>query len=135
MGALDQLRQAGVTDLTIDSRRAASHCAFVALPPATPGSRDGREFALVALDAGAPLVCGEGDPPNGVSADQWLSLPNIRLSYPPLAAALAGDVVDELRVIGVTGTDGKTSVTWLASEENSFSTAAVFDLSGGRATY
>ena len=26
-------------------------------------------------------------------------------------------------------------VTWLASEENSFSTASVFDLSGGRATY
>jgi NAD(P)-dependent dehydrogenase (short-subunit alcohol dehydrogenase family) len=26
-------------------------------------------------------------------------------------------------------------VTWLAAEENSFSTAAVFDLSGGRATY
>ena len=26
-------------------------------------------------------------------------------------------------------------VTWLSSEENSFSTAAVFDLSGGRATY
>ena len=26
-------------------------------------------------------------------------------------------------------------VCWLASEENSFTTAAVFDLSGGRATY
>ena len=26
-------------------------------------------------------------------------------------------------------------VTWLAAEENSFSTAAIFDLSGGRATY
>ena len=26
-------------------------------------------------------------------------------------------------------------VTWLSSEENSFSTAGVFDLSGGRATY
>ena len=26
-------------------------------------------------------------------------------------------------------------VAWLASEENSFSTGAVFDLSGGRATY
>ena len=26
-------------------------------------------------------------------------------------------------------------VAWLSSEENSFSTAAVFDLSGGRATY
>jgi 3-oxoacyl-[acyl-carrier protein] reductase len=26
-------------------------------------------------------------------------------------------------------------VAWLVSEENSFTTAAVFDLSGGRATY
>ena len=26
-------------------------------------------------------------------------------------------------------------VTWLVSEENSYTTAAVFDLSGGRATY
>jgi 3-oxoacyl-[acyl-carrier protein] reductase len=26
-------------------------------------------------------------------------------------------------------------VSWLASEENSFSTGAIFDLSGGRATY
>ena len=26
-------------------------------------------------------------------------------------------------------------VAWLSCEENSFSTAAVFDLSGGRATY
>jgi len=26
-------------------------------------------------------------------------------------------------------------VSWLSSEENSFSTAAVFDISGGRSTY
>ncbi|MCY4138783.1 MAG: 3-oxoacyl-ACP reductase, partial [Rhodobacteraceae bacterium] len=26
-------------------------------------------------------------------------------------------------------------IAWLASEENSFTTAGVFDLSGGRATY
>tara|TARA_X000001036_G_scaffold342712_1_gene322259 strand:+ start:93 stop:842 length:750 start_codon:yes stop_codon:yes gene_type:complete len=32
-------------------------------------------------------------------------------------------------------TELASMVTWLASEENSFSTAAVFDLSGGRATY
>ena len=32
--------------------------------------------------------------------------------------------------------DGLSSlVTWLSSEENSFSTGAVFDISGGRATY
>jgi 3-oxoacyl-[acyl-carrier protein] reductase len=32
-------------------------------------------------------------------------------------------------------TELASMVTWLSSEENSFSTAAVFDLSGGRATY
>jgi hypothetical protein len=26
-------------------------------------------------------------------------------------------------------------IAWMVSEENSFTTAAVFDLSGGRATY
>jgi len=32
-------------------------------------------------------------------------------------------------------TELASMVTWLSSEENSFTTAAVFDLSGGRATY
>ena len=31
--------------------------------------------------------------------------------------------------------EAASMITWLASEENSFTTAAVFDLSGGRATY
>ena len=31
--------------------------------------------------------------------------------------------------------EAASMITWLCSEENSFSTGAVFDLSGGRATY
>ena len=31
--------------------------------------------------------------------------------------------------------EAASMITWLASEENSFTTGAVFDLSGGRATY
>jgi len=31
--------------------------------------------------------------------------------------------------------EAASMITWLATEENSFTTAAVFDLSGGRATY
>ncbi|MGN6682785.1 MAG: 3-oxoacyl-ACP reductase, partial [Devosia sp.] len=31
--------------------------------------------------------------------------------------------------------EGASMVAWLVSKENSFTTAAVFDLSGGRATY
>jgi 3-oxoacyl-[acyl-carrier protein] reductase len=32
-------------------------------------------------------------------------------------------------------TEAAAMICWLASEENSFTTAGVFDLSGGRATY
>jgi len=31
--------------------------------------------------------------------------------------------------------EAASMILWLSSEENSFTTAAVFDLSGGRATY
>jgi 3-oxoacyl-[acyl-carrier protein] reductase len=31
--------------------------------------------------------------------------------------------------------EAASMIAWLCSEENSFSTGAVFDLSGGRATY
>ena len=31
--------------------------------------------------------------------------------------------------------EAASMITWLATEENSFTTGAVFDLSGGRATY
>ena len=31
--------------------------------------------------------------------------------------------------------EAASMITWLCSEDNSFSTGAVFDLSGGRATY
>ena len=116
MDPLTRLHQVGVRRLTIDSRRVNSHTAFVALPPATAGSRDGRAFAAKAIAAGSPLVLGEGSAPAGVRADQWLQLDNARCDYPELAAALAGEGGQNLRVIGVTGTDGKTSVAWLASE-------------------
>ncbi len=116
MDPLMRLQQAGVCQLTIDSRGVAADTAFVALPPATQDSRDGRDFAASAIAAGSPLVLGEGAAPAGVQNNQWLELETARQDYPVLAAQLAGEAGQKLRVIGVTGTDGKTSVAWLASE-------------------
>jgi UDP-N-acetylmuramoyl-L-alanyl-D-glutamate--2,6-diaminopimelate ligase len=116
MDPLIRLQQAGVRRLTTDSRRVAADTAFVALPPAAEGSRDGRDFAVNAIAAGSPLVLGEGVAPAGIEIDQWLELGTARQDYPALAAKLAGEAGQKLRVIGVTGTDGKTSVAWLASE-------------------
>jgi UDP-N-acetylmuramoyl-L-alanyl-D-glutamate--2,6-diaminopimelate ligase len=116
MNALERLRAAGVTRLCIDSRQASGQTAFVALPPAQNGSRDGRDYAKVALAAGAPLVLGEGEAPPELAPKQWLRVDELRLNYPALAAELAGNPGDDLEVIGITGTDGKTSVAWIASE-------------------
>jgi UDP-N-acetylmuramoyl-L-alanyl-D-glutamate--2,6-diaminopimelate ligase len=116
MKALERLRAAGVTRLCIDSREASKQTAFVALPPAQNGSQDGRYYAKVALAAGAPLVLGEGEAPPEVAPEQWLRVDELRFNYPALAAELAGNPGDSLEVIGITGTDGKTSVAWIASE-------------------
>jgi UDP-N-acetylmuramoyl-L-alanyl-D-glutamate--2,6-diaminopimelate ligase len=116
MAALDQLRARGVERLCVNSRAAGPGCAFVALPAAEAKSRDGSEFALAALAAGAPLVVGEGDPPEGLSGDDWVQLNDVRRAYPKLAAALAGDPAEALQMLGITGTDGKTSVAWLVTE-------------------
>tara|TARA_Y100001934_G_scaffold198803_1_gene234321 strand:+ start:553 stop:1896 length:1344 start_codon:yes stop_codon:yes gene_type:complete len=87
----------------------------VAVPPATPQSRDGRDYARSALEAGAPIVLGEGEAPEGVEPERWLRCEPIRQLYPRLAASLAGDPSAQLQLVGVTGTDGKTSVSWLLS--------------------
>ncbi len=116
MGPFEVLRRMGVERLTIDSRAVGEGTAFVALPPATPESRDGRDFACAAIRDGAPVVLGQGVAPEGLAADQWISLNDVRQDYPSLAKKLAGNSAVQLRVFGVTGTDGKTSVAWLASE-------------------
>ena len=115
MDPLIRLQQVGVSRLTIDSRRVAADTAFVALPPATQGSRDGRDFALNAIAAGSPLVLGEGAAPAGVQIHQWLNWRQRDRTTLRWRLGLPARL-GKLRVIGVTGTDGKTSVAWLASE-------------------
>ena len=116
MEVVAKLRRAGVRALTVDSRRAAPEVAFVALPPATPASHDGRDFAHSALACGAPIVLGQGARPETVPEARWVELSDVRKDYPGIAAELAGEWGQNVSVFGVTGTDGKTSVAWLASE-------------------
>ena len=113
---IERLQSAGVTRLTEDSRLAGPQVAFVAIPPAATSSIDGRVFAAGAIAAGAPFVLGAGGAPQGVPADRWLELRDVRSEYPALADRLAGSPQRQLQLVGVTGTDGKTSVTWLLSE-------------------
>jgi len=95
-----------ITDVTHDSRRAGPGVLFVAIRGMTT---DGHGFVPVALDAGA-AVCVEGDAPEGANA---VVVPDTRAALGVLAAEAHGRPSHHLSLVGVTGTNGKTTVTHL----------------------
>jgi UDP-N-acetylmuramoyl-L-alanyl-D-glutamate--2,6-diaminopimelate ligase len=72
--------------------------------------RDGHDFAPQALGAGAAALVVER--PLGLEVPEVL-LPSARAAMAPLAARFYGDPTAELRVVGVTGTNGKTTTAYL----------------------
>ena len=108
-----------VIGVSLDSRRAGRGQLWAALPGArTHGAR----FAAQALDAGAAAVLTD---PEGAALVQAAAVgrdvpllvtdaPRERLG--PVAADVHGHPSDQLALIGVTGTNGKTTVTSLIDE-------------------
>lgn len=75
---------------------------------------DGHAFIGAVAARGAVAVLGEGLRPAEVSALPYLTVPSARAALADAAAALAGYPSRALNVVGVTGTDGKTTTSWLA---------------------
>ena len=95
-----------VNGISIDSRAVKPGHLFVAM---MGGSVDGHDYIQKAIDNGAVAVVGDRD-------IKGLSIPYIRLENPRRALTwIAGAFYNwpgrKLRVIGVTGTDGKTTTT------------------------
>jgi UDP-N-acetylmuramoyl-L-alanyl-D-glutamate--2,6-diaminopimelate ligase len=93
-----------VVDVTHDSREAGPGVLFVAVRGMTA---DGHRFAPAAVEAGSPALV--------VDHQLDLAVPQIvvadtRGTLGALAAAVHGHPSDRLALIGVTGTNGKTSV-------------------------
>jgi len=84
--------------------------AFVAIR----GARfDGHSFLADVAARGAVLVLGEGLPDGVASPLPYLRVPEARAALADVAAALHGDPSRALKVVGVTGTDGKTTTSWM----------------------
>lgn len=75
---------------------------------------DGHAFMDKARGAGAVAVLGEGLPDGMTAPLPYLRVPDARAALADAAAALAGHPSRALKVVGVTGTDGKTTTSWLA---------------------
>ncbi len=100
-----------VKAVAYDSRRVAPGSLFVALK----GQKlDGVEFAVQALTRGAMAVVAETGPPPGVTSP-WIVVSNARLVMARLAAAFYQYPSRELAVVGITGTNGKTTTAYLVN--------------------
>jgi UDP-N-acetylmuramoyl-L-alanyl-D-glutamate--2,6-diaminopimelate ligase len=73
-------------------------------------SVDGHQFAPEAAERGAAVIVTEH--PLSIDVAQ-LIVPDGRLAIALIAAALAGNPADTVRVVGVTGTNGKTTSAYL----------------------
>src|SRR5574341_2620725 len=98
-----------VTAIAADSRRVEPGGCFVA----GPGFRhDGGRFIAEAVARGAALVVTEGEPVRDIAVAQVL-VPSARASLARLAGAWHGHPSRALTLIGITGTNGKTTTSYL----------------------
>jgi UDP-N-acetylmuramoyl-L-alanyl-D-glutamate--2,6-diaminopimelate ligase len=100
-----------VTGLTHDSRRVTPGACFACIPGATA---DGHAFASAAVAAGAVALLTER--PLGLGPSLGVAearVPSVRIALGPLAARLHGHPSAAMCCLGVTGTNGKTTTTFL----------------------
>jgi UDP-N-acetylmuramoyl-L-alanyl-D-glutamate--2,6-diaminopimelate ligase len=99
--------QATISGLAYDSRSVTPGTLFFCVP----GFRsDGHRFAPQAVERGAAaLVC---ERPLGLGVPEVV-VPDVRAAMGPAAARFHGDPTARLQVVGITGTNGKTTTAFL----------------------
>ena len=101
-GSLDR----AVSGIAYDSREVKPGCLFVAMDGI---HTDGHRFIADALGRGAGSVLLSRVPDLPGPGVTWIQVDNPRTALSPIAAAFHRHPSRELAVIGVTGTDGKSS--------------------------
>ncbi len=104
------VREVAITGLAYDSRRVVPGTLFFCVPGE---HSDGHDFAAQAVAAGAAALVVERTLNAGVPE---VAVPSTRASMGPTAARFYGDPGTGLRVVGVTGTNGKTTTAYLVRE-------------------
>ena len=111
------LRSVEISEIVNDSRRITENCLFFCIVGAV---RDGHEFARQALlDGAAALVVQKdldlsdliGKTP--VKDPVIIRVQDTRYAMAYIAAAYCGNPASEMKIIGVTGTKGKTTTTYM----------------------
>lgn len=110
IATIDPSRDISVGGLSLDSRSIRSGDAFVAL---RGGRLHGITFAPSALARGASIVLAEAPPPAVFDGRDAIWIDDLRANLGEIAARFFGRPSAHLKMIGVTGTNGKTSIVQL----------------------
>lgn len=119
MAILEQLERKGVvaTRLSSDSRCVQSGDVFVAFPGARA---DGRDFIAQAVAKGAAAVIAEEGRKVGAGDTAIVEVAGLAALSGEIAHLVYGRPSEHLWLVGITGTNGKTSVSqWIAQAMNS----------------
>ena len=97
-----------ITGIALDSRQVKPGNLFVAL---TGGSTDGHHYISAAIEKGAVAIVGSRPAEEFDLAIPYLQVSDTRVALAWLSAAFYDFPARKLTVIGVTGTDGKTTTS------------------------
>lgn len=100
-----------ISDIVYDSRKVQAGCLFVCIPGARA---DGHQYAAAAVQAGASAILAEREVELPEGADVTVILvDNTCYAMAFASAAYFGHPAEQMKIIGVTGTKGKTTTTYL----------------------
>lgn len=105
-----------ISGLSDDSRRVSPGTAFVACGGA---SAHGLDFAGAAIDAGAAAILWDsstGDAAKAVGSVPFVAVPDLAARLGEIANRWYDTPSAAVSVVGVTGTNGKTTVAWLVAQ-------------------
>lgn len=100
-----------ITDVIYDSRQVKKDCLFVCIPGAKV---DGHRYAAEAVNAGAAALLVEHEVELPEDCDVTvIRVEDVRLALAFVSAAFFGHPARQMKIIGITGTKGKTTTTYL----------------------
>ncbi|MEN8227056.1 MAG: UDP-N-acetylmuramoyl-L-alanyl-D-glutamate--2,6-diaminopimelate ligase [Bacteroidota bacterium] len=99
-----------IPGITFDSREVRGGDLFVAIRGI---HSDGHRFINQALKAGASIIICEDDPSSSETAATWIRVTDSRKALAQLSSAFHGYPSRELHLVGITGTNGKTTIATL----------------------
>ena len=105
----EALADKDITGITCDSRQVKAGFAFVCINGA---KADGHDYAEKALENGAAVVVSERD----LGLKSQITVPDTHAAYADMCAKWFGNPADSLKLLGVTGTNGKTTTATLIYE-------------------